>query len=79
MHVLYCCPVLQTLWTNILAWNQGTLKQSTRFTDFIGFIFVGTVDPKLFSLVLWNLWNQRNNLRLGKPTLLLDKVLEHSQ
>ncbi|KAK9990466.1 hypothetical protein SO802_025451 [Lithocarpus litseifolius] len=39
----------------------------------------GTVDPVLFSLVLWNLWNRRNNLRLGKPTLPLDKVLEHSQ
>ena len=33
----------------------------------------------LFSLVLWNLWNRRNNLWLGKPTLPLDKVVEHSR
>ncbi|XP_030924555.1 uncharacterized protein LOC115951512 [Quercus lobata] len=29
-------------------------------------------------VVLWNLWRRRNNLRLGKPTIPLDKVLEHS-
>uniref|UniRef100_A0A7N2MMQ4 Reverse transcriptase zinc-binding domain-containing protein n=1 Tax=Quercus lobata TaxID=97700 RepID=A0A7N2MMQ4_QUELO len=79
MHALYRCSALQTLCTNIPAWNQGTLKQSTCFPDFIGFIFAGTANPVLFSLVLWNLWNRRNNLQLGKPTLPLDKVLEHSR
>ena len=29
-------------------------------------------------MVLWNLWNRRNNLHFGKPTLPLDKVLEYS-
>nr|POE93719.1 hypothetical protein CFP56_31278 [Quercus suber] len=38
-----------------------------------------TADPTLFSLVLWNLWNRRNNLRLEKSTLSLDKILEHSR
>ena len=30
-------------------------------------------------VVLWNLWKRRNNLRLGKPTIPLNKVLEHSR
>ena len=29
-------------------------------------------------VVLWNLWKRKNNLRLGKPTIPLNKVLEHS-
>ena len=78
MHALYHCPALQSLGNSIPTWNQGSLKQSTCFTDFIGFIFAGTADPAPFALVLWNLWNRRNNLRLGKPTLPLDEVLEHS-
>ena len=58
MHALYRCPTLQSLGNSIPTWNQGSLKQSTCFTDFIGFIFVGTEDPTLFALVLWNLWNR---------------------
>ncbi|KAK9999971.1 hypothetical protein SO802_019574 [Lithocarpus litseifolius] len=79
MHAFYRCPALQSLKNSIPAWNQGSLKQSTCFTDFIGFIFAGTANPTLFSLVLWNLGNRLNNLKLGKPTLPLDKVLEHSR
>ena len=79
MHALYRCPALQALQTSTPAWNQGTLKQSTCFTDFIGFIFASTANLKLFTLSLWNLWNQRNNLQLGKPSIPFDKVLEHSQ
>ena len=30
-------------------------------------------------MVTWNLWNRRNNLRLGKPSLPLGKMLEHSR
>ena len=36
------------------------------------YLNTSTVDLALFSLVIWNLWNRRNNLRLGKPTLPLD-------
>ena len=69
MHAIYRCPALQSLGNFIPAWNQGSLKQSICFTDFIGFVFVGTADSALFALVLWNLWNRRNNLRQGAGTL----------
>ena len=39
----------------------------------------GNKEPELFAVVIWTLWNRRNNLRLGKPTLPLDKVLEFGQ
>ena len=29
--------------------------------------------------MLWTLWNRRNNLRLGKPTLSLSLVVEFAQ
>ena len=32
-----------------------------------------------FAAVLWTLWNRRNNLRLGKPTLSLNQVVEFAQ
>ncbi|XP_075655138.1 uncharacterized protein LOC142625345 [Castanea sativa] len=36
-------------------------------------------EPKLFATVIWTLWNRRNNLRLGKPALPLEKVLDFAQ
>nr|XP_023884007.1 uncharacterized protein LOC111996277 [Quercus suber] len=61
------------------AWNQDILKQKTCFTDFIVSVFVGLKEPELLMVVLWNLWKCRNNLRLGKPTIPLNRVLEHSR
>ena len=36
---------------------------------FFELIFASNREPELFVAVLWTLWNQRNNLHLGKPTL----------
>nr|POF20085.1 hypothetical protein CFP56_65124 [Quercus suber] len=36
----------------------------------------GNREPDLFAAVIWSLWNQHNNLYLGKPALPLDKVLD---
>ena len=59
-------------------WNHEALKGSRMFTNLIEFVFTGNRNSKLFSLVIWNLWNRRNNLQLGKASLPLDKILEHS-
>nr|POE82385.1 hypothetical protein CFP56_61229 [Quercus suber] len=45
----------------------------------MAFVFAGNKEPELFSLVAWNLWNRRNNLRLGKPALPLEKITEHAR
>lgn len=60
-------------------WKHDTLGVSRTFIDLIDFVFAGNKDPKLFSLVIWNLWNRCNNLLLGKPFITLDKILKHSR
>lgn len=52
------------------------MKQATTFTDFFKIILAEKAEPELFCWVVWDLWNRRNNLRLGKPTYNLVKVLE---
>nr|POE51454.1 hypothetical protein CFP56_27190 [Quercus suber] len=78
-HAFYCCPVLDSIWRQIPMWNHDARKGSKMFTDLIEFVFASNKDPELFSLVIWNLWNLRNNLRLSKAALPLDKILEHSR
>ena len=77
VHALYGCPNLDDLWKQT-KWNNGALKYFTSFLDLFDFILAGSSDVELFASITWNLWNHRNNLRLGKPTIPLDKVLEHS-
>ena len=36
-------------------------------------------DTTLFSITAWSLWNRRNNLRLGKATVVLSQVLKQSK
>lgn len=53
----------------------GFLQQSTNFVDIMGFILTEMRDPTLFACMMWLLWNHRNNLRLGKPVVLLSQLL----
>ena len=52
------------------------LKECTSFIEIFEFIFAGNREPDLFAAVIWSLWNRHKNLRLGKPALPLDKVLD---
>lgn len=36
-------------------------------------------DLELFSSVAWALWNRRNNLRLGKPSIPLEQLLDRAR
>ena len=42
-------------------------------------IFAGNKELNLFAVVLWTLWNMRNNLRLGKLALSLGQVVDFAQ
>ena len=42
------------------------------------FLIAENRDPALFSMTTWVLWNRRNNLRLGKPTVVLSWVLKQA-
>ena len=79
MHALLHCPNLKSLWCTQPEWNHGMLHACTSFIDVFDFIFVGNKEPELFAAVIWTLWNRRNNLRLGKPALTLDEVMEFAQ
>ena len=35
--------------------------------------------PELFSMVVWTIWHQRNNIRLGKQVLLPSQILEQAR
>ena len=79
VHALLLCSELKPLWCTRPEWNHGTLHACSSFIDVFDFIFAGNKESELFAAVIWTIWNRCNNLRLGKPALPLDKVLEFTQ
>ena len=79
VHALFLCPDLRPLWSSMPKWNHGTLRVCISFIDIFDCIFASNKDLDLFAAVIWTLWTRRNNLRLGKPALPLNKVIEFSR
>ena len=78
-HAFFCCLTLQPVWRSRIQWNHSTLQACSSFTNILELIFAGNRELELFAAVLWTLWNRMNNLRLGKPALPLDQVVDFAQ
>uniref|UniRef100_A0A7N2LR17 Reverse transcriptase zinc-binding domain-containing protein n=1 Tax=Quercus lobata TaxID=97700 RepID=A0A7N2LR17_QUELO len=79
VHALYSCPKLQELWNKCPQWKHEKFKLSPSFSDIMSSILVEDKNPALFSMVVWNIWNQQNNSRLGKLTTSIPQLLEQVQ
>ena len=65
-HALYLCPKFAELWQEAPLWNHSRLKQCDNFIDLLGCTLVENGDPTLFSMVIWAVWNRRNNICLDQ-------------
>ena len=52
---------------------------SQSFIDIMSFILAENKNPALSLMVVWTIWNQRNNFCLGKLTSSLSQLLEHAK
>ena len=74
-HALYLCPKLEAQWNQVPLWNHSKLRHSPCFVN----LLADNRDSTLFSMVIWALWNLRNNLRLGKQTSTLEQILQEAK
>ena len=49
------------------------------FIDLLGTVFAENREPAFFAMVVWALWNRRNNLRLGKKAEPLNILMQHAK
>ena len=45
------------------------------FIDLLGTVFAENRESAFFAMVVWDLWNRRNNLRLGKKAEPLNHLM----
>ena len=79
LHALYKCPKLMEFWKENPKWQTNYIHKCKSFFDIMEFLIAENWDPALFSMIAWALWNRRNNLRLGKPTVVLSQVLKQAK
>ena len=49
------------------------------FIDLLGTVFAENREPAFFAMVVWALWNRRNNLRLGKKAEPLNILMQQAK
>ena len=60
-------------------WSHDNLKQAVTFIDLLGIVFAENREPAFFAMVVWALWNRRNNLRLGKKAESLTHLMQQAK
>ena len=79
LNALYKCPKLMGFWKEKPKWQTNYFHKCKSSFDIMEFLIAENWDPALFSVTAWVLWNRRNNLRLGKPTVVLSQVLKQAK
>ena len=57
-------------------WSHDNLKRAVTFIDLFETVFAENREPTSFAMVVWALWNRRNNLRLGKKAEPLTHLMQ---
>ena len=78
-HALYSYPKLEDFCKKMPQWSHDNLKRVVTFIDLLGTIFAENREPAFFAMVVWALWNRRNNLRLGKKAKPLTHLMQQAK
>ena len=69
LHILWLCSITKQLWQSV-PWHRKLIKDT--YSDFQEHLLncvqtLSTTELKLFAMMSWSLWYQRNCVRLNKP------------
>ena len=79
LHALYLDLKLKEIWLSVQAWNQRSLRQTTRFVDLMGCILADNRELDLFAMVVWAVWKRRNDMRVRKSGETLPNLVQQAR
>ena len=68
LHALWSCSELDVIWSDASAWNFCMTSCFDFFKELVQWIFQNQKQPKLFAVMVWSIWSQRNQIRLHQPS-----------
>nr|POE92305.1 hypothetical protein CFP56_71991 [Quercus suber] len=74
-HALWECLKLVDVWDSIPDFTFRQLRSFPSFRDLVFFVHVEGKNHKLMAMIMWTLWYQRNQLRVGLKEFLISQVI----
>ena len=74
-HALWECLKLVDVWDSIPNFAFHQLRSFPSFRDLVLFVHVEGKNHKLMAMIMWTLWYQRNQLRVGLKEFLISQVI----
>ena len=74
LHALQTCQKLDIVWDASEFWD---FRHQTQFLDFraiISWDIQHNKNPELFAMIVWSIWNQRNQSHLHLPSCSVDRI-----
>jgi len=75
MHYIWECLKLVDVWDSIPDFAFRQLRSFPSFRDLVLFVHVEGKNHKLMAMIMWTLWYQRNQLRVGLKEFLISQVI----
>lgn len=76
LHAAWTCPKLDIVWSDLALWN---FRFQTCFPDFkslTAWVIANKKSSELFTMTVWFIWPQRNQLRLQQHCVSTDQLAQ---
>ena len=64
LHALWLCPKLDVVWDVDDLWACRRSTTFLNFKDLLSWLIIGQLPLDVFSVTMWSIWNQRNQVCL---------------
>ena len=79
LHALWLCPCLTKVCESDIVWRFRSTESLTDFQKLVLHVEEAGLGLELFSMIVWLLWQRRNQVRVGTPTIPLDQIVTRAQ
>ena len=74
LHALWLCPCLTEVWEFYIVWSFRNTERWVDFQKLILHVEEVVLDLELFSMIVWLLWQRRNQIRVGTSATSLGQI-----
>ena len=79
LHALWLCPCLTKVCESDIVWRFRSTESLTDFQKLVLHVEEAGLGLELFSMIVWLLWQRRNQVRVGTPTIPLGQIVTRAQ
>ena len=79
IHALWLCPCLNEVWEANTGWNFRNTGRWDDFQKLILHVDEIEFDLDLLAMIVWLLWNQRNQIRVGYAATSLCQIVAYAR